>query len=262
MNNCSLASHVRRHFDGTISPEAEHAMRQHLPGCSSCRQAYRRHLLLARLDPSAMPARERLGRAIGLGSNHQAARGWVALAAAAAVALIILPRMPLGQGAARPGAPSDLSVPSSGNEYALRGQPVEPASRVFVYEVPDHGRPVRVKTTLRPDEGLAFAYENGRGKHRLAIFGVDEHGHVFWFHPAWTADTDTPVAIPIETDDRRHELPEAIRHDFDGAHLEIRSVFLDDAISVREIENMLKHTPSGPLPVAGAIESSLSLEVR
>jgi hypothetical protein len=251
MNVCRLRAQVERHFRGTISPDGEHAMREHLPACSSCRQLYQRHLLLSELDPRALPSWERLALGLGLGPRRATPRSPAALlvlAGTAAAALFVLPFL----------------RPSRVDDYSSRGHVVEsaaPASRVLVYEVPDHGRPARVATTLRYDEELAFAYENGAGKHRLAIFGVDEHGHVFWFHPGWLVETDDPIAIPIESDGRRHELTEAVRHRFDGTHLEIRSVFLDEAISVREIEEMLKRTPSGPLPIAGAIQSSLSLEL-
>lgn len=251
MTACNLRAQVQRHFDGTISPDGEHAMRAHLPGCSACRQLYQRYLFLSRFDPRALSSQERLARGLGLGPRRRALRGPAALlviAGAATAALFLLPFV----GSSRI------------DDYAARGHVVEsaaPASRVLVYEVPDHGRPVRVGATLRYDEELAFAYENGAGKHRLAIFGVDEHGHVFWFHPGWTIDSDDPLAIPIESDGRRHELTEAVRHRFDGTHLEIRSVFLDEAISVREIEEMLKRAPTGPLPIAGAIQSSLSLDL-
>jgi hypothetical protein len=114
---------------------------------------------------------------------------------------------------------------------------------------------------LRRGDELAFAYENANAKRRLLVFGIDELGHVYWFHPAWTHESDDPVAIPIETDGGRHEIPEAIRHRFDGTHLEIRSVFVDDPVSVHQVEALLQKNPHGPLPIPGAVETSLALTV-
>ncbi len=135
------------------------------------------------------------------------------------------------------------------------------SSRVLVYDVRRGLPPVPAGDVLQNGDELAFAYENGAAKRRLAIFGVDEHGHVYWFHPAWTHETDDPVAIPIETDASRHELPEAVLQRFDGKRLEIRSVFVDDPISVRQIEALLQKAPQGVLPLPGAVESSLTLAV-
>ena len=207
MKTCSLRTYVRRHFEGTISPRAERSMREHLPDCDACRKLYCRHLVLSRLDPMALPAEERLARGLGFGSRlGRRARMGLGLVAVAALLLLVpkartsgfSPRGHIGEGARR-------------------------ASRVLVYDVPERGMPTSAAGVLRRGDELAFSYENGSAKPRLAIFGVDEHGHVFWFHPAWTKETDDPVAIPVETDDRRHELPEAIRQRFDGTRLEIEA---------------------------------------
>jgi hypothetical protein len=47
----------------------------------------------------------------------------------------------------------------------------------------------------------------------------------------------------------------------DGGRLEIRSVFVDDPVSVRQIEALLRDNPHGPLPLPGAVETSLTLSV-
>lgn len=157
-----------------------------------------------------------------------------------------------------------LRIHSGAGEFSSRGNVgtlAAPSSRVFVYEVSPDGPPALAGNALRRDDELAFAYQNGAAKRRLVVFGVDEHGHVYWFHPAWTSESDDPVAIPIEADDRRHELPEAIRHRFDGTQLEIRSVFLDEPISVRQVEALLRQNPRGPLPIPGALETSLTVTV-
>jgi hypothetical protein len=132
-------------------------------------------------------------------------------------------------------------------------------SRVFVYRIPRGGRPAPVEGRIGKDDELAFAYENRSGRSRVAIFGVDEHGHVYWFHPAWSSERDDPVAVSIALDGARHELTEAVRHDLDGKRLEIHALFLDRAATVREIEAMVG---SGQrLGVDGAVDSVITLEV-
>jgi hypothetical protein len=248
MNACTMRSKVDRHFAGTISPLAERAMREHLPTCTACRALYRHHLILARLDPQALSSEERIAR--GLGLRRPSRAGTVisigaATAAAAAVALFV------GSGSGMDG-------------FSARGKgvsPERPLSRVFVYDVRPGAAPELAGDAVRIGDELAFSYQNGASKRRLMIFGVDEHSHVYWFHPSWTNEVDDPVAIPIEADDKRHELPEAIRHRFDGAHLEIRSVFVDDPMTVRQVEALLQRKPNGALPIPGAVEHSISLAV-
>jgi hypothetical protein len=248
MNGCTMHTHIERHFAGTIAPEAERAMRRHLATCDACRELYRRRLLLASLDPEALPAEERIARGLGLRTAPRvlAMRLGLATAAAAAAAIVLL--------RVHPGAREGFS--SRGHVVALA-----PVSRVFAYDVRRGLPPLPAGEVLQNGDELAFAYENGAAKRRLAVFGVDEHGHVYWFHPAWTRETDDPVAIPIERDDERHELPEAVLQRFDGRRLEIRGVFVDDPVSVRKFEALLRDNPHGPLPLPGAVQTSFSLSV-
>jgi len=248
MNGCTMRTHVDRHFDGTIAPDAERTMREHMPTCDACRDWYRRHMLLAQLDPQALTSEERIARGLGLrAAPNVTVRRLGLLTAAAAAAAIVLLRL-------HPGATDGFSS---------RGQVIAPerVSRVFTYDVRRGSPPVPAGDVLENGDELAFAYENGAAKRRLAVFGVDEHGHVYWFHPAWTRPSDDPVAISIEMDDRRHELPEAVLQRFDGKRLEIRSVFVDDPVSVRQIEALLRDNPHGPLPLPGAVETSRALSV-
>jgi MFS family permease len=62
---------VERHFAGTILPVEERSLRPHLPGCDPCRDYYERHLVLARLDPEALSAQERLARGLGLRARRE-----------------------------------------------------------------------------------------------------------------------------------------------------------------------------------------------
>jgi hypothetical protein len=250
MSRCAVTKSVDRHFAGSISPADERAMREHLSGCSECLARYNRHLVLSRLDPDHLEPEERIGRGLGLGRSRvmtYAAAGVAALAIAAAVLLFVHGRPHAG----------DM------DRFAARGAVnMPPASQVLVYEVRPGAEPTLAGETLRADDELAFAYENGAAKGRLMIFGVDEHQHVYWFFPAWTNEAETPTAIPVAQDAARHSLPEAVRQKLDGSKLQIRGIFLDEALSVRDVERLVHDHPEGPLPVAGAIENSTSFAVR
>jgi hypothetical protein len=247
MNERRMRQHIERHFAGTIAPSDERAMREHLPGCDACRDLYRRYLVLAGLDPAALPAHDRIARGLGWKPPRVLFHAVVAVPVAALVLCAFL---------ARSGGTAGFS--SRGGGVLTRESP---RSRVFVYDVGEGQAPAPAGDSVGRRDELAFSYENAAGKRRLMIFGVDEHRRVYWFYPAWTDEADDPVAVPIATDAGRHELPEAIRHDYGGARLEIRSLFLDEPMTVRQIEALMKESSSGPLPIAGAIERSISLAV-
>jgi hypothetical protein len=224
-------------------------MREHLATCTSCSDYYRRQLILARLDPAALSSEERIARGLGLrrrGAGALVPVGLAALVAAAAAVLLVARAHPAREA------------------FASRGSSVAdtaPASRVFVYDVAPGAAPMLAGDGIRRGDELAFAYENGPGRKWLALFGVDEHGHVYWYYPAWADPQDDPVAVAVETDRKRHALPDAIRHALDGSHLEVRAVFLESPVSVRRIEALVKERPVGALDLPGAIELSTSLRV-
>jgi len=92
---CIMQAMVDAHFDGTITPEDERAMRLHLDACDRCRGRYRRRLLLAGLDPAALPARERIGRGLGVrtvtgGRVPLGGRVWATAGAVLALAAAVL----------------------------------------------------------------------------------------------------------------------------------------------------------------------------
>jgi hypothetical protein len=244
---CTLRAHIDRHFEGTLSPKDEHALFEHLPSCEGCREYYDRHLLLARLDPEALSGEARLARGLGIGLGRPRSVRWLAfaplVAAAAAILLFVHGR-------------------TAAPDFKARGNVVEaPPSRVFVYDVPPDASPSLAVDSVGARDELAFAYENGANKSRLMVFGVDEHNHVYWFYPAYQRPDEDPVAIPIEADSRRHELPDAVRHHFDGSHLTIHALFLDAPVAVRQVEALLESHPTGPLPLPGVLESSTSLTI-
>lgn len=219
MTACPMRPLIDRHFAGRIRPPEEARMREHLPSCERCERCYERHLLLAKLDPNAMSAQERIGAALGLWAPKR--RGSVATAAviamAACFALFLL-------------RPHDRAL-----EFQARGAPSEP--RVWVYRVAPGAKPVQLGEVMSASDELAFAVDNVGEARRLLIFGVDEHRHVYWYHPAWVEATATPTAVPAPAG--RHELPEAVSHQLDGSVLTLYAVFTSDSVTVREVERDL-----------------------
>jgi hypothetical protein len=245
MTVCPERAHVDRHFEGSIDPEAERTMRDHMPGCDACRAYYGRRLLLAELDPASLPARERIAQGLGLRRPLRGARvlAFGALPVLAAAAALLL---------------WWRAAPDPALGFAARGGVQrEAASRVFVYDVRPGSAPSLAGGSVGRHEELAFAYENGAAKNRVMIFGVDEHRHVYWFYPAWTNEADDPVAVPIATDGRRHELPDAVRHDFDGVRLDIHALFVDRPVSVRQVEALVRARPDGDVASLGAVPGAV-----
>jgi hypothetical protein len=231
MNLCAL---IDRHFAGELGQSDEARLRSHLPECAECRQRYRRHLLLERLDPRAAGPKARLARSLGLRRPRRPWGVWLGaptLAAVAAMAMVVL--------AGRSGF-----VPRGGHGPAA----------LEVY----HASGKRVDGSIRVSEELAFAYRNPGKKSRLLVFGVDEHQHVFWYYPAWTKPAEDPVAVPIEGDAALHELREAIAQPLDGQRLRVIAWFLDEPLSVKRAEAL---RVEGKIPEGAiAVERELRVE--
>jgi hypothetical protein len=123
-----------------------------------------------------------------------------------------------------------------------------------------------VVAALRADSGLAFAYANIGHKQRLMVFAVDEGRRVYWYHPAWRSPAENPAAVAIARDDALHEIPQAIAHRFAGRRLQLYGVFLDRAMSVREMEALVARAPADDrgridLGVAGADVTRLDVNL-
>jgi hypothetical protein len=246
---CIMQSHVDAHFVGTITPDDERTMRAHLESCGECRARYRRRLVLAKLDPQALSADVRIAQGLGLRKERARTRFvWPAatafLAAAAAVLLL-------------------LRAPHAGDGFAARGEDAAASARqvavvspLHVYRVPSKeegsGGPLPVFETVHRHAELAFAYENIDRKKYVMIFAVNEDGRVYWFYPGWSNPADNPRAIAITAEAGLHELPDAVVHRFDGARLEIHALFLDEPMTVREVEQAA--AAAGTLSVPGGID--------
>jgi hypothetical protein len=179
-------------------------------------------------------AQDRLGGALGLRARalHRR-RVYAALAVAAAAALVAI--------VSRPIAPPT-------EEFQARGSPSAPLA-VEAYRVAPHGEPQPLGEVLHTNDELAFAYNNATGAKYLFIVGVDEHGHVYWYHPAWLDPAESPTAVPIAPG--RHELPEAVSHSLDGSELTLYGVFSDGPLNVRQVERKIADNPGWLREAAG-----------
>jgi hypothetical protein len=224
---------IERHFAGRISPRDERHLREHVGGCAECRAYYERQLLLAEMDRErAIAPEDRLAVGLGLANARRPAHaplfGALAVAAAAAVVAVAAPTL----------------WPRHG-EFASRGAVKQtPEAELYVYRIGRGRSPERADGTPmgRSDE-LAFAYTNRAGWPYLLVFGADEHGHVYWYHPAWRNADETPRAVAIQTGPEGHELPDATSHDLDGERLHVFGLFSRTPLTTREVEERLEAHP-------------------
>jgi hypothetical protein len=226
-DRCAEQGRVDRHFEGTLAPSEERAMREHLPGCALCMARYERQLLLEELDPGARGPEDRIARGLGIGTSAPGAMRWAAPAAALAMAAALL--LFLGFRGLKP----------PDGEFTARGGNDAAGSSVLVYRTASLGKPSRAGESIGARDELAFAYENSSARRYLMVFGIDEHRHVFWYHPGWSKPGDDPTSIKIETTPGVHHLNEAIAHELDGRELEIHAVFTDTPLSVKTVERLL-----------------------
>jgi len=234
---------IKAHFSGCIASGDETRMRNHLPGCEPCRRYYERYMLLSDLDPSALDARERIGRGLGVLGHSPSAHRLGALLAAAAIAgglLLALAR------------PHDL-----GRSFQARGSARSEPALLEIYHS-GGGRPFEItRSEIRAGDELAFAYANAGAYSYLAVCGIDEHGHVYWYHPAWTSAADDPESVPIEPGARVRELPEAISHSLDGTRIRVLAVFTRRPRHVREVERELDRARQTDRPLVPALSEAV-----
>jgi hypothetical protein len=244
-NPCPMRKHVEQHFSGRISPEKELALREHLPGCEDCRKYYERSLAASRLDPKGMSFQTRLARGLGLRRRRGPIYATAALAVAAAAVLVLC-----------------MVQPAGNSGFTSRGAG-EGRPQLLVYRFEPGGPPAPVAGEISAADELAFAYENTAGKKRLLVFGVDEQENIYWYHPAWTSDSDNPRAVPIESGRGVHELPEAVAHQIKGSSLRIYAVFTDEALSVRQAEERVRGRDLEKETLAeDACQTSILVKVR
>ncbi|HEY6477829.1 MAG TPA: hypothetical protein VI456_14735 [Polyangia bacterium] len=221
---------IAAHFRGTIGPRAERAMRDHLPACTECRDQYDRHLRLAQLDPRAPSPEQRIARGLGLPAGRRTSSGRWSAGLTAAVGLVVVAVV--------------VVLPHAGRErdrgFAARGGGAPGGAEILVYRVPaSASAPQLTGDTMAPTDALAFAYRNPLGKRRLMVFGIDEHRHVYWYHPAWLRMEENPQGIAISASPGAHELSDAVTQQLDGEQLSIHALFSDQALTVRDVEQAI-----------------------
>ncbi len=235
---------IAAYFCGRAAPPAERAMRAHLADCASCQRLYDRHLILAHLDPRALSAQDRI--AASLGFRSRPARRWgrwiggLVVPVAAAAAFALLPRQHLQTDRADP--------------FGARGveSSTARAPSFWMYRIGRAGAPKLADRTIGAADELAFAYSNPGSKRFLMIFGVDEHRHVYWFHPSWSEGQAPPLAITASAGPGPHELQEAIHHDVDARRLEVYAAFSERQLDASIVEaNVRRARDVETLPALG-----------
>ncbi len=232
---------VDAHFAGSISAARERELRSHLPACETCRDYYERYLLLSALDPDAKKPLERLGMGLGLAPSPKPSKVAPFAMALCAAAVLLLAIVPLRNN--RP------------DEFFARGSASAADPKLLSYRI-EHGQvPKTLGQVMRGADELAFAYANPGAYEKLMVFAVDEHRHVYWYHPEWTNQADDPHAISIASGSEVREIPAAVSHTFDGTDLTLFSVFTNEDLSVRKVEQMIQRSRSldDPLPVKGVV---------
>jgi hypothetical protein len=241
---CPKTRLVDAHFAGRISAAEEAEMRRHLlEGCPTCHFRYTRLAMVAKVQPGAAPARERIAAGLGF---KEGTRSWpmlFGLAAACAVLLIAF-----------------LVRRSDGDRFAARGPSVA-GGEVRIFRIRPGAASEPVVDRIAASDELAFAYRNGTGKRHLFIFGVDEHQHAYWFSPAWRSASEVPAAPVAVGDGALHEIEDAIGHPYDGAKLDVYGLFSDRPWQVQELEAAVKAAPPGAAPSLDGVVVIQHLEV-
>jgi hypothetical protein len=152
-----------------------------------------------------------------------------------------------------------LATWHSAPQFVARGRgPLGATAELHIVRVGADGKPTAVRDSITPRDEIGFTYRNPSGKKRLLVFASDEHGHLYWYHPAWTRETDDPVAIPIQGGDGSYALAEVVAHEYDGRSLQVHALFTDAALSVKNVEALSKQA-AWP---AGTIDLVIPLRVQ
>ncbi|HET6148218.1 MAG TPA: hypothetical protein VFH68_11860 [Polyangia bacterium] len=261
---------IAAHFAGAVAPAGEREMRAHLPLCDACHAHYEQHLLLSTLDPAGLPREVRLARGLGLRPERVPRRfgvAWLGLCGAAVAALAIvysgggLPGRGGGAGSAATTAGSGVVTSRGGPASVAAARSPEVQIYRFAHGARRRGAE-RAGDVVHPGDELAFAYRNPAGKGRLLVFAVDEHGHIYWYHPAWSNAAQNPTAVQISAEPGLHELPAAVLHKFDGERIMVHALFTDRELSVRQIESAVAEAAArddgagatAPLALPGATD--------
>jgi hypothetical protein len=272
--DAASGEHVRElifaHFSLRIRPAGERRMRAHLPTCAACRKLYDQHLALAALDPDAASARDRL--AVGLGLRRPVAPLWTRIGfATGAVGVVALALFLVND-------PRDRTVAMDESRFVARGGQVAEENGFSVFHADarngDALAPLSEDDVVPASDELAFSYRNPAGKRYLLIFAVERAAgpsqppegpaRIRWYHPAWEDPSSNPAAIAVPQSAAPILLPEAIAHDFESGEARLFAVFVDQPLTVRQVEAAVTHDATGnpDLDLAGVDALVLSRKLR
>ncbi|HXU82274.1 MAG TPA: hypothetical protein VN914_12815 [Polyangia bacterium] len=214
---------IDRHFRGRQDPAGEQAMRRHLGACASCSGYYDRLFVVAQIDPAAPRIEQRLAAGLGFAGAALPERSpwllWGFLPSAAGLILLAW----FNRGMALD-AGFTARQAGSARAPALRGYRVSPRGAA------------PLGSQIAATDELAFAYENPGGYSHLLVVGVDAGGTLRWFHP----DPDvSDAAVTISGGPGRRELPEAIRHPYQGGPLRILGLFAREPLMVSRVSGLI-----------------------
>jgi hypothetical protein len=144
--------------------------------------------------------------------------------------------------------------------------------QVFRVDADDRAERLTEGSRLRASDGLVVSYANLRGStfSYLMVFGIDAHGEVRWYYPAYADPAADPVSIPIARGVADMELPEKVRHALPGGPLVLYALFTTTPVRVSAVETVVVDLlargsldPASPRPLAieGAAQQTLTLEV-
>ena len=117
---------------------------------------------------------------------------------------------------------------------------------------------------IRPDSALVFSYINIGPKpfRYLMIFGVDERGECYWYHPAYEDASTNPRAVEIRRGEADVVLAERIEHSLPKGRYVIHAVFMNEARTVAEVEQRLAHSTERFTAWKDAVDQTVRLTVR
>jgi len=241
---------IDAHFAARGATGALAQVGSHLESCGECRGYFSQRELLARLDPRAASAKERIAASVGIALPSSTPplftplRSLSAVASAGALAAVLV--------VATQGSDDDgFTARGSGRVVDTDTAPVR-AFRIVGDEA------VAVGDAISPDDELAFTYRNPEAKSHLMIFAVDDRREVYWYHPAWTDPESDPAAVAVAPGEGFRELPEAVRHDLrSSTKLRVYAYFTDGTTTVRAVERAL--ADQGAPPVSAVLVTELSV---
>lgn len=237
---CVTYQDMLRYVAGTLTAESVRRIDRHVSGCEVClRLRDELQAMIRRLGPDPgefdQPAIAdevmtlvRLGRARPGPAGHLRFRlvWWPAVASLAALLALVVVVVATGDRTSPGGMQVRAGADDPSRWVSIK---VFRASRGGYEPVP--GR-------IRPDDALAFTYQNRDERYRhLMVLAVDGRERVFWYYPALTGEGHVSRSIPIEGTAGR--LPDEIRHDLQAGRLRLFAVFSASALAAGDVEHAL-----------------------